>query len=243
MKHQFKTEADLCAAFIEWVKPQGWTVYAETGGWDILLAHPSGEQVGIQAKLRFNVKVLAQAIPKRHSSEDGPDYRAVLVPEYDRAAEELCDCLGLIYFTASPRRTGQFRDELQYMRDDAGWNTEKRVQLPDYIPDVAAGASAPIQLTKWKISALRVCAVLELKGEITAADIRALGVDPRRWTNPLQHWLKPAHMRRGIYLRGDDLKFPEQHPTVYAQIRDEEAKRLESGGARVATQLTNKETR
>lgn len=40
----FKTEAELCAAFIEWAK-KDWTCYPETAGWDILLVDKYGLQM------------------------------------------------------------------------------------------------------------------------------------------------------------------------------------------------------
>lgn len=70
----YSTEAELCTAFIDWVKAENgkargrdtapvWTPYAETAGWDILLAADDGTQIGIEAKLKFNLKVLAQCLP------------------------------------------------------------------------------------------------------------------------------------------------------------------------------------
>ena len=80
---RYKTEAALCADFITWVKAESgtqrrfgagrspvWTPYAETAGWDILLVAADGTQIGVQAKLRFNLKVIAQSIPDRWSWEN-----------------------------------------------------------------------------------------------------------------------------------------------------------------------------
>ena len=61
IKPSFKTETELCNGFISCL-PQDWTAYAETAGWDILLANKDGTQIGVQAKLRFNMAVLEQAI-------------------------------------------------------------------------------------------------------------------------------------------------------------------------------------
>ena len=60
-RQAFATEAALCQAFVEWAAPQGWIAYAETAGWDLLLVAPSGHQMGVQAKLSLNAKVIAQA--------------------------------------------------------------------------------------------------------------------------------------------------------------------------------------
>lgn len=80
MTNPFATEADLCAAFLTKV-PAEWTAYPETAGWDIVLVHAeTGVQVGIEAKLTLNTKVLVQAASGRDSRAlQGPDFRAVLV--------------------------------------------------------------------------------------------------------------------------------------------------------------------
>lgn len=78
----FKTEADLCAAFIAAIGDD-WTSFAETAGWDILLVRKDdGFQIGIQAKLKLNTFVLAQTLDQYRYSVDspGPDCRAILVP-------------------------------------------------------------------------------------------------------------------------------------------------------------------
>ncbi len=87
---EFKTEADLCDAFISWALKQGWTSYAETGGFDILLVK-DGTQVAVEAKLKFNTTVLGQILPSRygHDLEHGPDFRAVLVPLAAAGGEEI----------------------------------------------------------------------------------------------------------------------------------------------------------
>lgn len=71
-------EAALCAAFIE-ALPKEWTAYAETAGYDIVLVGPGGVQIGVEAKLTLNAKVLAQIIDGRKYCRPGPDFRAVLV--------------------------------------------------------------------------------------------------------------------------------------------------------------------
>lgn len=85
MKPMFETEAALCDAFLTAV-PKGWTSYPETANFDILLVHDTGFQIGIEAKLKLNAKVILQASEGgyRRLSGIGPDARAVLVPERTR---------------------------------------------------------------------------------------------------------------------------------------------------------------
>lgn len=240
----YRTEADLCAAFITWAKRHDWTAYAETAGWDIVLVRPTGVQIGIQAKLKFNTKVLAQTLPRYLGYRDeGPDYRAILVGDAVEGAGCICDALGLAMFyphrwncqNGLPEFTGDAefveRDRVSFSRFGTAWfdwNPEKRCELPDYIPDVAAGASGPLQLTPWKVGALRLIATLELRGHLLRADFAKHGIAATRWTTyytPDQAWLLPG-AERGQWVRGPALNFDKQHPMVYAQIREEIAAQL-----------------
>lgn len=99
---KFQKEADLCAAFLKTV-PECWTAYSETGGFDILLVHDCGAQIGIEAKLRLNAKVLRQALDGVDSWYEsvGPDYRAVLVPHGNDDMAYVAGRLGLTVLMVS----------------------------------------------------------------------------------------------------------------------------------------------
>lgn len=223
---EYRTEAALCAAFIRWVETNSeWVAYCETGGWDILLANPAGEQFGIQAKLKSNLKVITQAMTKDGWHREGPDYRGVLLAERpkNREFEDICGCLGLHVFW--PQNYGRnFGDQLDTFAPDISkmelehHNPEVRHELPDYVPDVAAGASSPVQLTPWKVGALKIMARLEIRGFVTRQDFRDIGIDYRRWTQNT-NWLRRES--DGRFVRGDQLAFDKQHPRVYAKIVEE----------------------
>lgn len=238
---RFATEAGLCAAFISWVKSEAgrhrhgvkvptWTPYAETAGWDILLVAVDGTQIGVQAKQRFNMKVLQQTIPDTWDSwhDEGPDYRAILIPESDRDIEHLCGALGITVF--HPEHYDDFGPPLTMESWNACWHywsPRERCRLPEFVPDVAAGASGPIQLTQWKVGALRLLAMLEIQGHVTRQDFRTAGIDPRRWMGATG-WLIPG-AQPGQWIRGPGLDFDKQHPTVYAEVLAEQ--RAKSGSA------------
>lgn len=228
---KFKTEAELCAAFIAWVTRERPEVrcYPEWAGWDILLAYPEGFQIGVQAKLRVNAKVILQAVPNEYG--DGrvpaPDYRAVLVPERNGLAD-VAKMLGLVVFYAAARGDidrAHFLPDLRPWpwrtrgagivdREWLDWNPATRHALPPTATDSVAGSSAPVTLTPWKLCALDVLAELEVKRTITTKRMRQLGVDPRRWQACA--WLE-AEAERGVYVRGEQCpKFDQQHPTAYA---------------------------
>jgi hypothetical protein len=214
-----RSEVELCAAFIAWTQANSdWVVYPETGGFDMLLAAPDGVQLGIEAKLSCTAKLVDQALPKNcFQGVAGPDYRGVLLPECPREkSRELLRSLGLLAFYGS-RRDDQFHGAS--LTDREGWShwaPEQRLELPRFLPDVAAGAPSPIRLTKSKIAALKLIALIEVRGYVVPQDFRDLGVDSRRWTNPMHGLLQLDG--QGRYQRGEKLMFDKQHPRVFAEI-------------------------
>lgn len=227
----FATEADLCAAFIAWAKTKGFTPYAETAGWDILLVDADNRQTGIQAKMDLNLKVIAQAINEPLFREyPGPDHRAILVPFEREAARDILVLCGLSLFTPHANHYPS-REETPWAFDryDWGlaahdWNPAKRCQLPAYIPDVPAGVPSPRTLSPWKVGALEVIATLELQGYVTRDDIRTCKNDPRRWCASDGYL---ASLGNGRWGRAEKTPpFHTQHPGVYAQVRLDVAKRL-----------------
>lgn len=231
---EFSSEAELCAAFIAWLgRWPEWTAYPETAGWDILLAHRDGTQVGVQAKLKFNIKVLQQAIDSWLGyREAGPDFRAVLLPSTE-GDESICSALGLGLIRGRADRPFGIGEPTRYSFNPQfdrhhyrAWhfqNPEKRHALPQYVPDVVAGASAPTQLTRWKVAALEIAATLELRDFVTRDDFRRAGIDHRRWT---QVWLVPD-LKSGGWRRGEQMPdFAAQHPVVYPKVLADVRKRL-----------------
>jgi hypothetical protein len=238
-KH-FATEAELCAAFIAAIGKE-WTAYAETAGWDILLVrNADGFQVGIQAKLKFNIDVINQALEDAgHWHIDGPhpDCRAVLVPQDEaNRFDKICAYVGLtvIRMNGERRKKGRywnspapFRPDLPKPADswtERDWYemaTVQRHKLPEYVPDVAAGASSPLQLTHWKIKAIKIAVTLELRGHVTRRDFAHHQIDHRRWKE--SGWLK---IEDGRFVADNMPDFQKQHPIVYNQIKADAPKWL-----------------
>ena len=234
----FKLESDLCAAFLAEI-PKDWQAYPETGGWDILLAHKTRNwQIGVEAKLKLNAKVLLQAAEGRWDLETGPDYRAVLIPDGTGGGElaalaKHC-CLTVItmrrkqawispsFWPALPRPvdirvTDASGDDAREWFEMMPTN---RHRLPDYIPDVAAGVSSPVQLTRWKVSALRIAVLLDATGFVTRSDFKAQGIDIRRWIEG--RWIVPG---LDGFVPGPRMpEFRNQHPVVWDQVRADAAK-------------------
>lgn len=228
----FATEVDLCAAFIV-ALPKDWTSYAETAGWDILLVRGiDGFQVGVQAKLKLNSHVVSQVLEEYGGwsvDRAGPDCRAVLVPDGESGFERVAAYIGFTIIRVSPtrdhgsawQRKPSFHPSLPGAHSDREWHEwmpAKRHRLPDYVPDVAAGAPAPIQLTDWKIRAIKLMVLAERRGFVTRADFKHLGLDHRRWISA-EGWLRPDGPGRYIAHGATPAGFKDQHPRVYAEIK------------------------
>jgi hypothetical protein len=231
----FASEADLCAAFIARL-PKGWTAYPETGGFDIVLVRDDdGFQIGIEAKLKLNAKVIEQAVEGGawyYAGGSGPDCRAVLVPDGRTGFNAVCAALGItvirlnmvtngyqrLWGCGSPQR---FWPGLPSRNEGCREWFERapmqRISLPDYVPDVTAGASAPTALTVWKIKAIKIAITLERRGYVTRADFKHHQINISRWIAPYAGWLVLDGEKR--WIRGPHLPdFRAQHPRNYAEI-------------------------
>ncbi|UFX42112.1 hypothetical protein HAP47_0022900 [Bradyrhizobium sp. 41S5] len=233
----FATEVDLCKRFISSL-PEGWTAYAECCGWDILLVrNADGFQIGVEAKLRLNTEVISQALEEYgafYADHPGPDCRAVLVPfDSQGGFDRICRYIGLtiIYVRSEEQvkagtsfgyRPKSFEPGLPGDQHGTNakewheWAPAKRHTLPDYVPDVAAGAPSPVQLTSWKIAAIKIAIILEKRGFLVRADFKHVNIDHRRWLPSGASWLV---LENGVYRGAPSFPdFKAQHPRVYDQI-------------------------
>lgn len=213
-ERKFATETELCQEFIQWAADQGWTAYPETRGYDIVLVK-DGIQIGIQAKLKFNATLLRQILPTAGDDNQMPDHLAVLLPRLDREENAVCDAVGVGYFYY---KADAYMDRWRFMPAVEGvcrfdCCDGLKLTLPEYVPEVAAGASSPVVLTDWKIRALKLCAIMEIRGYLTAQDFKDYAIDKRRWF-PMG-W---AVLKDGKYVAGPNLRFPTQHPQTFQKI-------------------------
>ena len=250
----WSTEAELCEDFSAGARAVGWTVYPETAGFDLFLSGPAGVQVGVEAKLRPNLAVVAQLCRHAGAARWGaPDYLCALIgrstPDFatviGRLGFELIDG-GAVeqaryyderaaeWFRRHGRRyTGAAREEPfenpwgavrpEYLD---GWRRfadgSNRVKLPDFVPNLRAGVPSPLQLTPWKVKAIRLCAILRERGWVTTADFKALELDPSRWTRGTRSWLMDSGVKEGrrsrLVARPGVALPDEQRPELTAQV-------------------------
>lgn len=239
---QITRETDLCALFIrDFGKLPGWTCYPEAAGFDILAVHDDGRQIGIEAKLSLNAKVALQVLPGTRddfNGKAGPDYRLVIVSKITDASEGIARMLGMLgvrVLVPNLTRLSALGEEYsfgdlyslleakgrassygyEYMFD---WNPETRCQVPVVLQDLPAGVPAPVKLTPWKETAVKVVALMRKQGFITARQIAALGLGTTVWTQPngmKRPWLKKGAVR-GQWVETEDMPpFDKQHPALY----------------------------
>lgn len=109
------------------------------------------------------------------------------------------------------------------------WMPMHRCDLPDYVPDVRAGCSAPVALTEWKIKAIKLAIILSER-PVTRADFAALKISPSRWTDPWTGYLIKGD---GGYVPGPRMPdFRAIHPVNYAQIEADRSKWLQIEGSK-----------
>lgn len=222
---KWESEAHLCSAFIEKAKNAGLAVYPETGGFDIVLVHRSGWQIGVEAKVRANFHVICQALPKLQGSKTGPDYRAVLVPTVPRNGfRMICDRLRIVVFDMN--RISGF--DFYYFPEYLSWTPNKRIKLPEFVPRVPSGVPSPIKLTDWKIKALKLIALAEVNGAITSKDTKLLDIN---FAFVAKKWMEKTGKKDGRYFlwqlrKGDGSRPDRQHPEVYREIVKQTQKRL-----------------
>lgn len=239
------SEADLCQAFIEQFNAlQGWTCYPETAGFDILVVHETGWQIGVEAKLKLNAKVADQILPGDWESQygsPGPDHRLVIVGDITEASlgiQRLLEMCGVAvlrpHMNRRPKPGVRFeyehypdfnlRDWLRqgtpWRKHLFDWNPPERCKVPVVVPDVPAGVPSPLRLTPWKEAALKVLIQLRQQGYITAKQITAHGISPTAWTRGGTAWLKKGDVP-GQWLETERLPaFDKQHPEAFAKLME-----------------------
>ncbi|WP_257605310.1 hypothetical protein [Pseudomonas sp. UMAB-40] len=165
-RETIKKESELCDVFIrEFNSIAGWTCYPEAAGFDVLVVHSDGRQIGVEAKLALNAKVADQILPNcgdEFYGRAGPDHRLVIVSKITDANAGIAKMLRrLVVKVLQPRqsweRTGYewtFDLKHQLLCYESGvtffgnerlfdWSPEERCRVPALVTDLPAGVPPP----------------------------------------------------------------------------------------------------
>lgn len=228
----YKLESELCNVLIQHARDNGWKVYPETSGFDILLAK-NGIQIGVQAKLKDNLEVLAQAIDWNNKYSDyryataEPDIRAVLVPTASRDFYKIASALGIYIIKGATLKWDHYRGTCEWVGEIDRQtsldkynrkyltNPKKKCWTPDIEIDVPAGVKSPKQVTPWKVNSVRLCFLLRERGYLTSKDFKEVRVAISLWKDK---WLVNSGEKDGKltkYVIRKNVKLPDE---LYPEI-------------------------
>lgn len=240
-RESIKQESELCDLFIrEFNAIAGWTCYPEAAGFDVLVVHAGGRQIGVEAKLALNAKVADQILPSfgdEFHGRPGPDHRLVIVSKITDASAGIAKMLSRLGVKVLlPRQqwlqTGYewtFDLNSQLLCYETGsshfgherlfdWSPEERCRVPSIVETRPAGVPSPISLTPWKESALKIVALMRTQGFVTIKQIASFGISTTKWIQPSGE--KPAWLAKGA-VRGQWVEthympaFDRLHPEMY----------------------------
>lgn len=200
-----------------------WDVYPECSGWDIVLVRTGpayvsagvtvspGEQVGIEAKVHPNLRVINQVVGGR-SRRVGPHYRAALVPAVTPDFREVAR---LLKFHAWDEQTVASWHSATHPVGQLGLRWRESHAKPLWLPPVAsqraAGVPCPAPLSPWRVKALKLCNRLCERGYVTSADFKELDLSIQLWR--VNKWLVDDGTREGRhfkFVRGPGAKPPDE---------------------------------
>lgn len=211
---------------------QDYRMYPETSNVDLLLVSRSsrecieaGDQIAIEAKMTANLKVLTQALPggRPHT---GPNYHAVLVPRASNEFLTIARRLRIIVFQAVAWDGTKELFKKLILPKPFRHFYPKPLWVPSLELKTEAGVPSPKSITPFKVAALRLCAIAEVRGWLTSTDFSEAGVSMSTWYS--LRWVKNSGKKSGRYVQyiinTEDPRTPPpniRYPGLYKQILDE----------------------
>lgn len=196
----YESEAALCAAYIKYAKTLGFTVYPETGGWDMVLER-RGLLVGVEAKLRLNYHALRQAVERNNvdlkvvlfdlTPERKVLAKAQWLADFNTISLE-CRVIGVRTrelavktlphtFALVEDRWGRRRPLGYHIgRSASFWLTHylhfpaERVWLPPLPADVEAGVKSPQSVGQFQIACIKLERIYDRRGWVSIYDARRI---------------------------------------------------------------------
>jgi hypothetical protein len=226
-KNPYKTENELCNVLIDYARLNGWKVYPETSGFDILLVKDI--QMGIQAKLKANIDVLAQVVKYDNAS---PHLKAILVPIASKEFREIANALKIFVIEAATLSwnfntwkevwTKEIKISLDSYNKKYLIMPKEECWIPDIEINVAAGIKSPKTITPWKIKAVLLCIKLRQFGFITSKDFKDEGLSMTIWKR--KKWIIDSGSKNGNlikYIVNTKVELPDQkYPEIVLAIQN-----------------------
>lgn len=179
-----ESEVKLCEELVVLARDEGFRVFPEVSDWDLIIVDEEGVQLGVQAKMRANVDVLAQAV-RRLYRINGPRHRAVLVPKSSGAFRQVARALGVHVFTIRQIRQWRGNRFTKKRKLIDFSNMKVWPGKPHWLPPVPsccpAGSPAPRPLTQWRVKAIELCLLLEKQGFLSGEDFKKAGLNVTGW--------------------------------------------------------------
>lgn len=242
-----RKESDLCEALMVKARAEGWIVYPETAGFDLILeASPevfdrqrwrfdhfvyaiengtlaADFTIGVEAKLQAGTKVLSQATKRGFANRNstGPRFRQVLVPKAPRHFTDVARQLRVgVWTTRDLRRSGP-----PLLPVFAHQWIGKKPWLPPVTPEGDAGVPSPRPLTKWRVAALRICNRIEDRGFVTTKDFNEIGITATTWVQ--SGWIVADGKvgRRNRYVKPDPA--PDCYPSHGFEVEAEKLRQFD----------------
>lgn len=202
-----QSEKELCDIFINHVQELGFNIFPEYGGWDLVLER-HGKIIGVEAKLKKNLHLLAQLV-----DSDDVHFKIALLPMVYKTGNTIQDDWILIakrlkilpvmvdqIDNYSPNGSIRFHQNVRnlfYYR----WRPRKLLKIPDFKYETPAGVRSPRIVTERNINFVRLeLFALEHNNSITLKDARDYGFDrvPRRYYNysfETNRWILDSYYR------------------------------------------------
>jgi hypothetical protein len=204
----------MCDEFIELNKGD-WDIYPECYGYDMLMfSKESDFQIGVQAKLINNLKVIYQILNNTELNKGtlkkiGPHYRAVLTPSDDHPYNCLCSRLNIIKLNIMPIKGTINYIKGVYLNSYYFLNFRERHTRPEIRLNDSPGKSSPRNISQWRINALKIMNKYYEQGYIISSQLRELGLNTTLFTNWFEYKYREPKVGRCFKMV---LKDENKHP-------------------------------